>query len=519
MRKENHFSPILFALILIIGVWIGATLVPQHGTNKFDLILNQLETLYIDSINKDELIEKTIETLIKELDPHSSYIRAEDLNAVNEPMEGSFEGIGIEFTIKEDTLLVIAPISGGPSERLGIKSGDKIISVNDEIIVGPKLNNQKVFDLLRGKRGTKVSIGVLRARKKKLLEFKITRDKIPINSLDVSYMVDHELGYVKINRFSATTYQEFKNASKKLLNAGMTKMLLDLRNNPGGYLGAAINVANEFLDENCLIVYTEGRNRPRENYYSTSNGMLLSTEVIILIDEGSASASEIVAGAVQDHDRGVIAGRRSFGKGMVQEQFEHFDGSALRITTQNYYTPSGRCIQKPYKKGLKEEYDNDFLTRFERGELVSEDSIHFEDSLMFKTKNGNVVYGGGGIMPDIFIPLDTALYNNKLNLINRKDLIRSCAFEYTNIHRESLEAQELEYFIRFFQINQKIMNELINKCREHNIQLDLNEWSVDDRKILETQLKAFIARNIWNDDGFYPIINQIDNTFQETIML
>ena len=524
MRKDNHFSPIIFALILIGGILLGQLLSPSNNTNalennKFNLILQQLDELYVDSLAKEELVEKAVENLLTELDPHSSYIPAKDLEAVNEPMEGSFDGIGVEFNLKDDTILVVAPISGGPSQKVGIQAGDKIISVDGEVIAGTNLTNQKVFDLLRGERGTKVTLEILRIGEKELIVFDITRGKIPIHSVDVAYMVDHELGYIKVNRFSATTFEEFKVASEQLLNNGMQKLLLDLRNNPGGYLGAAINMANEFLVNNKLIVYTEGRSRKKEEYFSNASGQLLSTKVVVLIDEGSASASEIVAGALQDNDRGTVAGRRSFGKGLVQEQFEHNDGSAFRITTQRYFTPTGRCIQKPYEKGDKDGYDNDWMIRLESGELTSKDSIDFADSLMFVTPKGKIVYGGGGIMPDVFIPLDTNSYHNSITKANRKDLVRSFAFDYTNQHRKELELLTLEAFIQFFEIDTQSLKALARQCEEAGVDLKMYEWTLEDKKIISTQLKAFIARNIWNDAGFYPVIHQIDETFQEAIRL
>tara|TARA_B100000900_G_C20573468_1_gene714326 strand:- start:17 stop:1591 length:1575 start_codon:yes stop_codon:yes gene_type:complete len=524
MRKENHFSPIIFGLILIAGIWLGYSLKFSNEknapeSNKFNVILHQLEALYVDSLEKDALVEKAVKNLLTGLDPHSSYIPAKDLDAIIEPMEGSFDGIGVEFNLKDDTILVVAPISGGPSERVGIRAGDKIVRVDGKVIAGTDLSNQKVFDLLRGERDTEVVVGILRAGKKELIDFNITRGKIPIHSVDVAYMVDHELGYIKVNRFSATTFEEFKVASEELLNKGMEKLLLDLRNNPGGYLGAAINMANEFLVNNKLIVYTEGRSRKKEEYFSNSSGNLLGTEVVVLIDEGSASASEIVAGALQDNDRGTVAGRRSFGKGLVQEQFEHNDGSAFRITTQRYYTPTGRCIQKPYEKGNKDGYDNDWILRMESGELTSKDSIHFADSLMFVTLKGKIVYGGGGIMPDVFIPLDTNSYHNSIAKANRKDLVRGFAFDYTNRHRTELELVTLEAFIQFFEIDSQTLKALARKCIEAGVDLKMYEWTLEDKKIISTQLKAYIARNIWNDAGFYPVIHQIDETFQEAIRL
>lgn len=519
LNKKSNFSPIVFAIVLIAGIWLGKTLnfesFKKSDFNKFNLVLSQLEKAYVDSINKDDLIEKAVSNLLKELDPHSYYIKAKDLSAINEPMEGSFDGIGVEFNIHNDTILVVAPISGGPSQRVGIQSGDKIISVNKDTIAGTGLVNEDIFKLLRGKKGTKVNVGILRKGEKSLLDFEITRDKIPIYSVDVSYMLNSKIGYIKINRFAANTYQEFVQASKKLIEQGMDKLILDLRNNPGGYLGAAINITNEFLDDKLLIVYTQNRLGEKDEYYSNKRGLLINTEVTVIIDEGSASASEIVAGALQDNDKGTIVGRRSFGKGLVQEQFEHPDGSAYRITTQRYYTPTGRCIQRPYSKGESDSYDSDLIERLNNGELLSRDSIEFNDSLKFITPKGKVVYGGGGIMPDVFIPLDTTSYHASISKANRKDLIRKFAFDYSNKYRSELENQELKTFIQFFEINTNDLNSLSNYCSSSNIEIPVKDLTDYDKKIISTQLKAYIARTIWNDDGFFPVIHEIDYTFQQ----
>lgn len=519
LNKNSNFSPLVLALILVVGIWLGKSLsfgdFKKGEVNKFNLVLEQLEEAYVDSIDKDELIEKAVTNLLKELDPHSYYIEAKDLSAINEPMEGSFDGIGVEFNLLDDTILVVAPISGGPSQRVGIRSGDKIVSVDGDTIAGTGLENEDVFKLLRGKSGTKVTVGILRKGENNLIDFEITRDKIPIYSVDVSYMIDDETAYLKINRFSANTYEEFVSASEKLLNLGMKKLILDLRNNPGGYLGAAINIANEFLEEDLLIVYTQDRFSKRQEYYSNDRGLLLDIEAIVLIDEGSASASEIVAGALQDNDKGLIIGRRSFGKGLVQEQFEHPDGSAYRITTQRYYTPTGRCIQRPYSKGDDGDYEDDFIDRINNGELLSKDSIEFNDSLKFVTKGGKVVYGGGGIMPDVFVPLDTTSYHLSISKANRKDLVRQYAFDYTSEHRQELENQSMQDFIQLFEINSNDLKALSDYCETSGVEMPIDEFSVYDTKIIQTQLKAHIARNIWNDDGFFPIIHEIDYTFQQ----
>ena len=522
LNKKSNFSPIVFALILVFGILLGNSLnfetFHSNDLNKFNLVLSQLEEVYVDSINKDDLIEEAVTNLLKNLDPHSYYIKAKDLPSINEPMEGSFDGIGVEFNLIKDTILVVAPISGGPSQSVGIFSGDKIISVNGETIAGTGLKNEDVFKLLRGKRGTKVNVGILRKGYRELLEFEITRDKIPIYSVDVSYMIDPELGYIKINRFAANTYKEFINASKKLLDNGMKKLVLDLRNNPGGYLNAAINISNEFLDDNLLIVYTNNRLGDKKEYYSNQKGLLINTPVIVIIDEGSASASEIVAGALQDNDKGTIVGRRSFGKGLVQEQFECSDGSAFRITTQKYHTPTGRCIQRPYKKGKSDDYAIELIDRMNSGELINKDSIVFNDSLKFITPNGKIVYGGGGIMPDIFVPLDTNSYHPAISEAIRKDLIRQFAFNYTNQYRSELESQELSNFIAFFELNINELKNLELYFNSFNVKISIFELSKIDKDILTTQIKAYIARNIWNDDGFFPIIHTIDNTFQKAIM-
>ena len=519
LNKNSNFSPLVLALILVVGIWLGKSLsfgdFKKGEVNKFNLVLEQLEEAYVDSIDKDELIEKAVTNLLKELDPHSYYIEAKDLSAINEPMEGSFDGIGVEFNLLDDTILVVAPISGGPSQRVGIRSGDKIVSVDGDTIAGTGLENEDVFKLLRGKSGTKVTVGILRKGENNLIDFEITRDKIPIYSVDVSYMIDDETAYLKINRFSANTYEEFVSASEKLLNLGMKKLILDLRNNPGGYLGAAINIANEFLEEDLLIVYTQDRFSKRQEYYSNDRGLLLDIEAIVLIDEGSASASEIVAGALQDNDKGLIIGRRSFGKGLVQEQFEHPDGSAYRITTQRYYTPTGRCIQRPYSKGDDGDYEDDFIDRINNGELLSKDSIEFNDSLKFVTKGGKVVYGGGGIMPDVFVPLDTTSYHLSISKANRKDLVRQYAFDYTSEHRQELENQSMQDFIQLFEINSNDLKALSDYCETSGVEMPIDEFSDYDTKIIQTQLKAHIARNIWNDDGFFPIIHEIDYTFQQ----
>ena len=518
MNKSSHFHPIVFAIILCVGILIGSFLNKNSSSqmpNKFDLILNQLDEIYIDSIDKNELIEQAVQYVIEELDPHSSYIPAKNLQTVNEGMEGSFDGIGIEFNIQKDTLLVVAPISGGPSQMVGVLSGDKIIRVDEEVIAGINITNDDIFKLLRGKKGTKVSIDIL--RNGEVINFEIIRDKIPIYSVDVSYMIENSLGYIKINRFSATTYEEFITASAELLNNGMKTLVLDLRNNPGGYLGASINISNEFLPDNKLIVYTQSRDGERQEYYSNKNGLLINTEVIVIIDEGSASASEIVSGALQDNDRGTIVGRRSFGKGLVQEQFQNKDGSAYRITTQRYYTPTGRCIQRPYSKGDNEQYQEDILDRYSNGELLSKDSIPLIDSLKYVTPKGKIVYGGGGIIPDVFIPIDTTSYHQSISTANRKGLVQQFAYSLSDQLRKDWGKKDVQTFISDYEVNEATLLELKAYCKTENVDFPVREFDTYDLKIIRTQLKAFIGRTIWNDEAFFPIMHQIDNTFQGAI--
>lgn len=415
--KFYVYLPIIFALVLVLGIFIGTTflsggqkMVMGGNTGKFSKLQDVLQYInqeYVDTVNDDDLVERSIVSLLENLDPHSSYISAEELQANNEPLQGNFEGIGVEFNIVDDTVRVVAAIPGGPAEGVGVQAGDKIVMVDGKTIAGIKIANKGVMERLKGKGGTKVKISVKRNGRKGLIDFTITRGTIPIYSLDASYMLTANLGYIKISRFAATTYDEFMQALDKLQKQGMTKLVVDLRGNGGGFLNTAVDIADEFLPEGKSIVYTQGKARPRKDFYATKRGSFENGELFILIDDGSASASEILAGAVQDNDRGTLIGRRSFGKGLVQEQSEFTDGSAIRLTIARYYTPTGRCIQKSYKHGV-DDYYNEELSRYESGELESADSIKVADSLKYKTPGGKIVYGGGGIIPDEFVPLDTA---------------------------------------------------------------------------------------------------------------
>ncbi len=416
-RIHNFLLPLLFAAMLALGIKLGFELSRLMGDkpaitsgrthSKLDELMRLIEVKYVDTVSQEMLVDDAINEVLGKLDPHSFYIPGEELQAVNENLDGNFEGIGIEFYIVKDTIIVVSPISGGPSEALGIRSGDKIITIEDSTVAGVEISNKQVINKLRGPSGSKVRVGIARSGVPGLTEYSITRDKIPLYSLDVGYMVDDSIGYIKINRFSATTYTEFMEQLRKLNNQGMRRLLLDLRQNPGGYLNAATMIADEFIGGNDLLVYTQGKAYDRTDYNAKADGEFENGCLAIILDEGSASAAEILAGAVQDWDRGILVGRRSFGKGLVQEQYDMSDKSAVRLTVARYYTPSGRCIQKPYEEG-SDEYFHDLERRYESGELYSMDSVSFPDSLKYYTPKGRVVYGGGGIMPDVFVPIDTS---------------------------------------------------------------------------------------------------------------
>ncbi|MCK4408022.1 MAG: S41 family peptidase [Bacteroidales bacterium] len=534
MTKYNKrffiYQPILFALILIIGIYIGSKLasvssfnndmfsIKSYKYNKISDIINYIEQDYVDSVNRKKLTEESIIGMLKELDPHSQYIPAEEFNEVNDQLLGNFEGIGIQFRIEKDTITVINTILGGPSEKSGIKAGDRIVKINDTLVAGIKIKNKDAVKKLKGKRGTKVKVSIFRRGVNELINFNIIRDVIPTYSLDIAYMINDSLGYIKLNKFSATTYDEFIKALKDLKQKGMTKLILDLRGNIGGYLQSAIKIADEFLEDKKLIVYTEGNSRPKNFAYATEKGCFEKNELIVLIDEESASASEIIAGAIQDNDRGLIIGRRSFGKGLVQEQLNFPDGSALRLTVARYHTPTGRCIQKSYENGI-EDYYMEFYNRYTNGELENADSIHFDDSLKYITPGGKVVYGGGGIMPDIYVPIEKDIKLKYYNQLINKGLIFRYAFEYTDKNRDQLSTYKtFENFNTDFIISDLIFNDFLNFAEENGVKKENKgiEYANERIKIL---LKAFIGRNLLDDKGFYPIYHKVDKTFQKAVEL
>jgi len=462
-----------------------------------------------------KLVESTIPTVLENLDPHSVYIPASDLQEVNEPLDGGFDGIGITFNMPEDTIIVITTIPGGPSERVGIIPGDRIVTIDDSTVAGVDINQNDIVKMLKGPNGTSVKVGVNRKGIEEPITFEIIRDKIPIYSVDVSYMVEEDIGYIKISRFARTTYQEFIEAVDKLQNMGMQKIIIDLRGNNGGYMDAATNIVNEFLSEGKLIVYTEGKARPRQNIYSNAKGRCLNTQVAVLLDEFSASASEILAGAIQDNDRGAVIGRRSFGKGLVQEQILFSDGSAVRLTIARYYTPTGRSIQKPYDNGT-DDYYYDISNRYIHGEFQERDSIQLNDSLKYTTPGGRTVYGGGGIMPDFFVPLDTTGITTYFNQVARRNIIYRFAFEYADNNRSKLSEFNNAKGIENFLEQQKILDKFVIFAKENGVKPNYKQIE-DSKQVLETQLKAYIARNIIDNEGFYPIIRRIDNTLIKAI--
>ena len=523
-RKKDIFYPIALALVLAVGLALGFSLKKQTGrtsltvypkTDKLSSVLSYIEDQYVDTVSMDNLVESAIPTLLKNLDPHSVYIPASDLKAVNEPLDGGFDGIGITFNMPNDTIIVITTIQGGPSERMGIMPGDRIVSIDDSLVAGVNIPQDDIVKMLKGPNGTKVKVGIVRADVPEVIHFDLIRDKIPIYSIDISFMVTPDVGFIKISRFARTTYSEFVSAVDKLQEKGMKKLIIDLRGNNGGYLDAATNIANEFLPERKLIVYTQGKARARQNIYSNAKGKCLNTPVAVLIDEFSASASEILAGALQDNDRGTVIGRRSFGKGLVQEQVMFADGSALRLTIARYYTPTGRSIQKPYEPG-NEEYYYDISNRYLHGEFQEKDSIKLDDSLQFTTPMGRIVYGGGGIMPDHFVPMDTTGTSPYFNLVARRNLIYRFAFEYSDRNRKELSALETPNSFIDYLRRVNIMDQFVEFANKQGVKPNKNQINTS-KKIIETQLMAYIARNIIDDDGFYPIITQIDKTLLRAI--
>ncbi len=520
---ENRIRPIWVIILLLLGILIGlyinkgvAKKIQVEGGTKFDEVMWYVDNDYVEKPDAQKLQDEAIAALMEELDPHSDYISLDDFNEVNDPLLGSFDGIGVQFRLEKDTVAIVNVIKGGPSEKVGLLAGDRIVYVDDTLMANKKLKNEDVMRKLKGPKGTKVRVRILRRGVEGLLDYTITRDAIPTYSVDIAYMLDEKTGYLKLSKFSATTVSEFKNAVINLEAQGMKQLIFDLRGNTGGYLAAAVDIADEFLPKGSLIVYTEGRNRPRNYMKARRRGMLEEMPVVVLIDGESASASEIVAGALQDNDRGTIIGRRSFGKGLVQEQIMLSDQSAIRLTVARYYTPTGRCIQKPYS-GNKEEYLLESYDRYQNGELFHPDSIHFADSLKFTTPKGKTVYGGGGIMPDIYVPLVDDSTEYYFNRIVNTGLLYQYAFDYTDKHRPQLQRyKSVEAFDRSFVVSDAMFSELMKRAGEKGIKGTEEQQQVARREA-NTLLKAYIARDLFDDEGFYPIYAPMDEILQRAM--
>ncbi|WP_161889437.1 S41 family peptidase [Pontibacter russatus] len=517
--------PLFIGLALAVGVLIGANTFSPSSTNpqdtaksylKYRDILSYIDRDYVDTVDIEELSDYAITKMLEKLDPHTSYIPADELAMARSYLEGDFEGIGVEFNIFNDTIYVISPLSGGPSEAAGIQAGDKIITVDGEKVAGIGINNEGVFKRLRGPEGSKVNLTVKREGTKKLLPFSLQRSKIPTQSVDVSYMVDDRTGYIKVSRFASDTFEEFKEALTGLKKKGLQRLILDLRGNPGGYMDHAIRMADEFISGDKLIVYTDGKGDKYDSKtFARTEGDFEKGPLIVLLDEGSASASEIVAGALQDNDRALIVGRRSFGKGLVQMPIPLNDGSELRLTISRYYTPSGRSIQKPYTEGA-EEYEMDIMHRFENGEYFHPDSSLFVDSLKYETLRGRTVYGGGGIMPDVFVPQDTTELSPYLSQLYNKNVIREYTLGYYRDHRKELEKLPFEKFKKNFQVTDKMLQEVVQLANAADVEFKEEEYA-RSKELIRNNIKAFIARSIYGNKGFFPVLHESDEEFQEAL--
>lgn len=488
---------------------------------KLLMVENIVNNLYVDNVDEEKVVENAVRGILENLDPHSSYSTKEETTSSQETMQGSFSGIGIQFNMQKDTLYVVQTIAGGPSEKVGILPGDRFIAVDDSIIAGRKLKNTDIMKRLRGPKGTKVNIKVKRGSNAELLEFRITRDDIPLNSIDAVYMADGKTGYIRLSRFAATSYKEFKDAITKLKKQGMQQLILDLTDNGGGYMQIAAQIANEMLNRGNLIVYTQGRKSPRQNLNADGSGTFRTQKVVVMINQFSASASEILSGAVQDWDRGVVVGRRSFGKGLVQREFLLPDSSSFRLTIARYYTPSGRNIQKPYVKGDREDYDKDIIDRYNHGELQSADSIHFADSLKHTTlRLHRTVYGGGGIMPDVFVPLDTTQYTDYHRRLVAKGIIPQFALRYVDKNRADLKAQypDAQKFIKEFTVSDEMLNNLVDAGKAEKVDFDKSQFA-KSKEMLRTFVKAAIANDLFSTGAYFQIVNEQNDIYKEALSI
>ena len=531
--KKNVYAAAALFLCIVGGVLLGnmlarranlrnnanslSTLVKAWGKgNRVDELLRLIDAQYVDTVDVERLTEDAIFAVMEDLDPHSVYIPADELEMVNSELEGSFSGIGVQFNIQNDTIMVVAVISGGPSEKVGILAGDRVVEVNDTAFVGDAISNEKVMKKLRGPKGTQVKLGIKRHGTPELLHFTVTRGDVPVNSVDIAYMIEPGVGFIRVSKFAATTYQEFLNGLASLRSQGAQKFIVDLRENSGGLLDQVVMMVNEFLPRGQMIVYSEGKAYPRFDSRADGSGSFIGQPLVVIIDEFSASASEIFAGAIQDNDRGLIVGRRSFGKGLVQQQMDLSDGSAVRLTVARYYTPTGRSIQKPYEQGKGDEYEMDLMNRFMHGEFDSRDSIHLADSLVYHTPAGRTVYGGGGIMPDVFVPRDTTDYTPYFNQVLNHGYTYQFAFQYADKHREQLNQYKNWEDMERYLTQGDMLREFVAYAEDKGVKPDWKEIN-QSRHLLERHLAAYITRNILGEEGFFPLFYKYDPTVKRAL--
>ena len=518
MKRYIYLSLLCFFSFLPLS----AQLKSDSPLRKLQIAEMAITNFYVDSVNEQKLVEDGIRGMLEKLDPHSTYTDAKETKAMNEPLQGDFEGIGVQFNMIEDTLVVIQPVVNGPSQKVGILAGDRIVSVNDSTIAGVKMPRIDIMKMLRGKKGTKVKLGIVRRGVNNILTFVVTRDKIPVHTLNAAYMIRPEVGYICLESFGMKTHEEFMDAVRGLEKQGMKSLILDLQDNGGGYLQAAVQIANEFLKDNEMIVYTEGRNVRRQNYKAIGNGRLQKMRVYVLVNEFTASAAEIVTGAIQDNDRGTVVGRRTFGKGLVQRPFDFPDGSMMRLTIAHYYTPSGRCIQKPYKKGDLKDYEMDLEKRLKHGELTNPDSIHFDSSQKFYTlRNHRVVYGGGGIMPDYFVPLDTTKYTKYHRLLAAKNIIMNAYLKYVDANRTTLKDlyKSFDTFNKNYVVPQSLLDTIIAEGKKEKVEPKDKAELTATMPYIKVQLKALVARDLWDMNEYYRVWNEQSDIVNKAVKL
>ncbi|MBF1642932.1 MAG: S41 family peptidase [Prevotella sp.] len=518
MKRYIYLSLLCFFSFLPLS----AQLKSDSPLRKLQIAEMAITNFYVDSVNEQKLVEDGIRGMLEKLDPHSTYTDAKETKAMNEPLQGDFEGIGVQFNMIEDTLVVIQPVVNGPSQKVGILAGDRIVSVNDSTIAGVKMPRIDIMKMLRGKKGTKVKLGIVRRGVSNILTFVVTRDKIPVHTLNAAYMIRPGVGYICLESFGMKTHEEFMDAVRGLEKQGMKSLILDLQDNGGGYLQAAVQIANEFLKDNEMIVYTEGRNVRRQNYKAIGNGRLQKMRIYVLVNEFTASAAEIVTGAIQDNDRGTVVGRRTFGKGLVQRPFDFPDGSMMRLTIAHYYTPSGRCIQKPYKKGDLKDYEMDLEKRLKHGELTNPDSIHFDSSQKFYTlRNHRVVYGGGGIMPDYFVPLDTTKYTKYHRLLAAKNIIMNAYLKYVDANRTTLKDlyKSFDTFNKNYVVPQSLLDTIIAEGKKEKVEPKDKAELTATMPYIKVQLKALVARDLWDMNEYYRVWNEQSDIVNKAVKL